>query len=1241
MDTVKKAVVNKLGTTTSNGELYITHKLAGDTDVLETQIPKATTSTPGIMSKDDKDKLDKLSPNYPLVSQTINGESYNVATDEDESLTIYAPTEAGQEGYILASTGSGAPQWIPQADIKSGDSDHAKNADNATKASQDSMGRVISETYLTKEELGDIGTTAQEAKNISEQASRDVAAQESTIADIQETIENIAASGGATNAASVTYNSAGGSLTSTNVQNALTEVAGRLDTLDTANSKAVKDSEISEVRHIVNGVEYKTIVPSGETNNMDFVAPTEAGTQGHILQSSGDKRTAPTWADPADFKVGSASNADNAARLGNVEASKYVKKTDLTEATTDKAGLMSAADKTKLDNLSEGGEDPLEGYNLVSMTVNGDSFNVLSDSNEAPTIYTPTEEGWENAVMMADGDGMPYWADQTDLHVGSADSATNATNATKATSATKAISDGNGNNIVNTYATKTALNEVKVLVGDRDATSERMGYVILDPNKTFAEQVTEENTIYEIRDKFGIGGINYTTTLNSSFTHSSSGNKYYVTSNYITVLAGNTIYVPNGFCLFDSSKTTLLGTCYSPTSTASVYIAALQGSSIALGAAASYMLSTSFEMPKNCVLKFEGGKLYDGVLKGNNTVIESNNYAEILTNVICDGSYINEYASLCWFGAKSGFYIDGTTHKVQKYDTIEAWNAFSASKFKGVYVPAGLYYTSATIVFQRAVSINMAGKCEELIEIESLLVAKRRISHAVVWTDKDICVFTVRGAGSQSPWGTSLSIEGGVIDVSKCLKNYTKQAIRIEVCDGLNINSGSISTTIIGYNHTEGLESQGSVGVEMITTGSNYAHVWHLILNNRVRGFSIATRLKKNDSAGNWINGIRDYSQTVCPQAFVSENIGDYCRIDCEVQCGHYFSESNSKNYPAIVVGGLNNEVTAKVWDFRANSGGKYSNYYAVEVSSSARNTYISRNLQELYTDVVKGQYNEWYKKFNSAVYQHGYDDINNFFIDNPYLSYNIETIDCSITSTYTAASNLFNPNTKQSLAITKNGTNPSVKITVNLADKNQWDERFRVFLVGMTMTAFKNSYFSRIVFEWFEGNTLRYTDIQAVRPEDSGTYVRYFSSQEDSVLYPRCNKFVITLDTPNSGFSQVNICEVFGKTELYTSRWFLTSAGGEMYGKYTRNGKTYIDPKAYTALSELPVNNIAVGATAEVNGFPVIYSGGSWGYVGKDSASSSRPSSPYTGMCFFDTTLGKPIWWKGTAWVDATGATV
>jgi hypothetical protein len=38
--------------------------------------------------------------------------------------------------------------------------------------------------------------------------------------------------------------------------------------------------------------------------------------------------------------------------------------------------------------------------------------------------------------------------------------------------------------------------------------------------------------------------------------------------------------------------------------------------------------------------------------------------------------------------------------------------------------------------------------------------------------------------------------------------------------------------------------------------------------------------------------------------------------------------------------------------------------------------------------------------------------------------------------------------------------------------------------------------------------------------------------------------------------------------------------------------------------------------------------SGGSW----------ERPPSPGLGDCYFDTDLGVPIWWSGTAWVDAGG---
>lgn len=62
----------------------------------------------------------------------------------------------------------------------------------------------------------------------------------------------------------------------------------------------------------------------------------------------------------------------------------------------------------------------------------------------------------------------------------------------------------------------------------------------------------------------------------------------------------------------------------------------------------------------------------------------------------------------------------------------------------------------------------------------------------------------------------------------------------------------------------------------------------------------------------------------------------------------------------------------------------------------------------------------------------------------------------------------------------------------------------------------------------------------------------------------------------------------------------------------------------------------VSVGSGTDLNAsefkyVPLILSG----------ATNSRPSWATTGMQYFDTTLRKPVWWSGTAWVDATGTTV
>ena len=40
-------------------------------------------------------------------------------------------------------------------------------------------------------------------------------------------------------------------------------------------------------------------------------------------------------------------------------------------------------------------------------------------------------------------------------------------------------------------------------------------------------------------------------------------------------------------------------------------------------------------------------------------------------------------------------------------------------------------------------------------------------------------------------------------------------------------------------------------------------------------------------------------------------------------------------------------------------------------------------------------------------------------------------------------------------------------------------------------------------------------------------------------------------------------------------------------------------------------------------------------------SNTAARPIVEVIGTVHFDTTLGKPIWWDGTDWVDATGTPV
>jgi hypothetical protein len=79
---------------------------------------------------------------------------------------------------------------------------------------------------------------------------------------------------------------------------------------------------------------------------------------------------------------------------------------------------------------------------------------------------------------------------------------------------------------------------------------------------------------------------------------------------------------------------------------------------------------------------------------------------------------------------------------------------------------------------------------------------------------------------------------------------------------------------------------------------------------------------------------------------------------------------------------------------------------------------------------------------------------------------------------------------------------------------------------------------------------------------------------------------------------------------------------------------------KQRVALTSLE-SGFLVYQTDKIKGF-YYFENSEWLYLGNGQpAGSVRPSNPYIGQTFFDTTLGYRIDWNGSNWVNSTGAIV
>lgn len=110
--------------------------------------------------------------------------------------------------------------------------------------------------------------------------------------------------------------------------------------------------------------------------------------------------------------------------------------------------------------------------------------------------------------------------------------------------------------------------------------------------------------------------------------------------------------------------------------------------------------------------------------------------------------------------------------------------------------------------------------------------------------------------------------------------------------------------------------------------------------------------------------------------------------------------------------------------------------------------------------------------------------------------------------------------------------------------------------------------------------------------------------------------------------------------------RGVAVAAGGRLYtpsGEWSKSSKVTAVDKANNKITVESAASFKVGDTFSYRSTATYMRDAEYGYVQltMSGGTSKRPAEPKSGMMYLDTTIGKPIWWTGSKWVDATGKTV
>lgn len=360
----------------------------------------------------------------------------------------------------------------------------------------------------------------------------------------------------------------------------------------------------------------------------------------------------------------------------------------------------------------------------------------------------------------------------------------------------------------------------------------------------------------------------------------------------------------------------------------------------------------TLHLPEGCILEFRGGSISHGVVKGCNTRIKADRTQIFGEELTLAGTWSVEEACLEWFGA------EGSAKPISTPCNQSIQRALD-SPFPVLNFGIGYYYIDAPLQLMQLKTIRMTGNESLPLEPKRAKAYRdRTLFGTVIWTDKDINVLEVRmkGLGTTSYDTHTFYIDGGTIDVSRC-HNYSHAAISLYKTEGNNTNVYPyLRTCLLGPFERDNTSSKG-IGIcfkEESTKG--LGAFYGGIVQCYINGFSTAV---KHDFTQAWITNIEyhcaiDNSRHAYDFGLVGNSGG---LVDGWVQPICMFDEGNDE---PIITGNLRSlTIAAKIWDVNM----KASHYKERQWT----NQWVAKIERATETPTITGRCTDDYWRFKNA----------------------------------------------------------------------------------------------------------------------------------------------------------------------------------------------------------------------------------------------------------------------------------